>query len=98
MIAVFYTGCGVNPARATGPYVINGDVPGYFWIYWVGPALGAFIAAGIYKCFKFLGYETTNPGQDFDAPGKEIIGFLYRDEESAIAVNGGVAVQGFHGE
>lgn len=86
LTAVYYTGCGVNPARATGPYVVTGGWPGYFWIYWLGPFLGAFVAAGAFKMFKLLGYETANPGQD---SGDEVIGLLYRDEESALAANGG---------
>lgn len=86
LTAVYYTGCGVNPARATGPYVVTGGWPDYFWIYWLGPLLGAFVAAGAFKMFKLLGYETANPGQD---SGNEVIGLLYRDEESALAANGG---------
>jgi hypothetical protein len=46
--------------------------------------MGSFLAAGIYKLFKVLGYETANPGQD---GGKEVIGILYADEESALAAN-----------
>lgn len=34
------------------------------WIYWVGPFLGALLAAGFYKISKLLEYETVNPGQD----------------------------------
>lgn len=34
------------------------------WIYWVGPILGALLAAGFYKLAKLLEYETVNPGQD----------------------------------
>lgn len=37
------------------------------WIYWVGPILGAILAAGFYKFIKVLEYETVNPGQDDDA-------------------------------
>ncbi len=75
--------------------MINGSFPSYFWIYWIGPILGAFVAAAIYKAFKFLSYETSNPGQD---SGDEMIAFVYRDEESALAAHGGAAklVQ-FHG-
>lgn len=54
--------------------------------------MGAFVAAGIYKLFKGLGYETANPGQD---SGKEIVGLLYGDEESALAASGGVEVKCF---
>ncbi|KAL8955375.1 MAG: hypothetical protein Q9183_006677, partial [Haloplaca sp. 2 TL-2023] len=35
-------------------------------IYWLGPILGALLAAAFYKFIKTLEYETANPGQDFD--------------------------------
>ncbi|KAL8683423.1 MAG: hypothetical protein Q9186_000576 [Xanthomendoza sp. 1 TL-2023] len=35
-------------------------------IYWLGPILGALLAAGFYKLIKTLDFETANPGQDFD--------------------------------
>jgi aquaporin related protein len=47
--------------------------------------MGALVAAGIYKLFKRLRYESANPGQD---GGKEIIGLLYSDEASAVAARG----------
>ena len=46
--------------------MINGSFPGYHWIYWVGPFLGALLAVGFYKMVKGLEYETVNPGQDSD--------------------------------
>jgi aquaporin TIP len=42
------TGAAMNPARAFGPELI-GNFWGDAWIYWVGPAIGALIAA--------VGYE-----------------------------------------
>ncbi|KAN0105818.1 aquaporin-like protein [Hyaloscypha variabilis] len=92
MSAVYYTGCGVNPARAFGPDVVNAHFSTYHWIYWLGPFLGAFLAAGIYKLFKILGYETANPGQD---GGKEVVGLLYSDVESAVAASGEVQLRCF---
>jgi len=92
--AVYYTGCGVNPARAFGPDVVNGTFKPYHWIYWLGPFMGAFVAAGIYKLFKTLHYETANPGQD---SGNEVVGLLYNDEESALTANGRVELKSFHG-
>lgn len=66
LICVYYTGAGLNPARSFGPCVAARSFPDYHWIYWVGPALGAGIAFGIWKIFKLLDYETCNPGQDAD--------------------------------
>jgi aquaporin Z len=42
------TGAAMNPARAFGPELV-GDIWSQGWIYWIGPAIGALIAA--------LGYE-----------------------------------------
>lgn len=33
-------------------------------VYWLGPILGAIVAAGFYKFIKILEYETANPDQD----------------------------------
>lgn len=43
------TGAAMNPARAMGPMVISGFVPSYWYIYWIGPILGAAIAALVYR-------------------------------------------------
>ncbi|RYO78388.1 hypothetical protein DL766_009207 [Monosporascus sp. MC13-8B] len=69
LMGVYYTGGSLNPARSFGPCVVEG-FQGYHWIYWVGPILGALLAAGFYLFFKALEYETVNPGQDDvgDAP------------------------------
>ncbi|EGW34382.1 uncharacterized protein SPAPADRAFT_59805 [Spathaspora passalidarum NRRL Y-27907] len=64
MICIYYTGAGLNPARTFGPCVAARSFPNYHWIYWVGPFIGAVVAAAIYRLFKFLNYETCNPGQD----------------------------------
>ncbi|GAP93480.1 putative aquaporin rerated other eukaryote [Rosellinia necatrix] len=66
MMGIYYTGGSVNPARSFGPAVVTGSFPGYHWIYFVGPILGALLAAGFYKLLKALEYETVNPGQDYD--------------------------------
>ena len=42
------TGAAMNPARAFGPELAGNTWTGW-WIYWVGPGLGALVAA--------LGYE-----------------------------------------
>jgi aquaporin Z len=41
------TGAAMNPARAFGPELI-GNVWGQGWIYWLGPIVGALIAAFLY--------------------------------------------------
>ncbi|KAI9833351.1 MAG: hypothetical protein M1819_003746 [Sarea resinae] len=63
---VYFTGGSLNPTRSFGPAVIDRNFPGYHWIYWVGPILGALLASGFYKFCKMVEYETANPGQDLD--------------------------------
>ncbi|KAH5685726.1 hypothetical protein HBI21_005320 [Parastagonospora nodorum] len=64
MGGVFYTGGSLNPARSLGPAVASAQFNHYHWIYWVGPFLGAALAAGFYHFVKFFDYEQVNPGQD----------------------------------
>ena len=63
---IYYTGAGINPARAFGPDVVTGSFPGYHWIYWVGPFLGALLASSLWYLFETLRWKTVNPGQDYD--------------------------------
>ncbi|KAF7965499.1 hypothetical protein HWV62_43248 [Athelia sp. TMB] len=53
LLGVYYTGGSLNPARSFGPSVVLATFTHYRrladWIYWVGPLLGATIAAGFYK-------------------------------------------------
>jgi len=65
MTGVYFTGGSLNPARSFGPACIT-SFPGYHWIYWIGPGMGALLAYGFYELMKFGEYETANPGQDFD--------------------------------
>lgn len=37
-----------------------------FWIYFIGPTLGAVVAASIHGLLKALAYQSANPGQDGD--------------------------------
>lgn len=66
LTGVYFTGGSLNPARSFGPSVVNHTFNHYHWIYWLGPILGAIVAAGFYKFIKILEYETANPGQDND--------------------------------
>lgn len=61
---VYYTGGSLNPARSFGPCVASRTFEGYHWIYWIGPGLGALVAAGYYTFVKWFNYEEANPGQD----------------------------------
>lgn len=44
------TGAGLNPARWLGPAIASGNFDD-FWLYIVGPILGALAAAAVYKTF-----------------------------------------------
>jgi aquaporin related protein len=70
LLGVYYTGGSLNPARSFGPAVVLTTFERYHWIYWVGPALGATLAAGFYKMLKWLQYETVL-GPEADADGSE---------------------------
>ncbi|CAN8096191.1 unnamed protein product [Discula destructiva] len=61
---VFFTGGSLNPARSFGCAVAARAFPVYHWIYWLGPALGAALAAVYYRFVKWAHYEEANPGQD----------------------------------
>ncbi|ODO07194.1 aquaporin rerated protein, other eukaryote [Cryptococcus wingfieldii CBS 7118] len=64
IVGVYFTGGSLNPARSFGPAVVTHDFPGYHWIYWVGPCLGASLAAGFYRFLKWLEYETVLGPED----------------------------------
>ncbi|KAI2606712.1 aquaporin-like protein [Hypoxylon sp. NC1633] len=61
---VYYTGGSLNPARSLGCAVAAPSFPRDHWIYWIGPLLGALLAAGYYRLVKICHYEEANPGQD----------------------------------
>jgi len=70
---MYYTGAGVNPARAFAPDVITHHFPGYHWIYWVGPFLGSFVSAGFFFILEVFDWQSANPGQDYDDLETQIV-------------------------
>jgi aquaporin Z len=64
-IAIFaiggVSGGAVNPARAIGPAIVQGDFTDQ-WIYWVGPILGASLAALLYHHLLMRGDITPEAG------------------------------------
>lgn len=70
-LGVYYTGGSLNPARSFGCAVAGRSFPAYHWIYWLGPALGAALAAFYYRFVKWAHYEQANPGQDSDGGQQE---------------------------
>jgi|SRR5271157_1822515 len=46
-----FTGAAMNPARAMGPMLAGLFLPGYLYIYWVGPVAGAIVVGVLYRYF-----------------------------------------------
>ncbi|KAK9897270.1 aquaporin-like protein [Cystobasidium minutum MCA 4210] len=68
LAGIQYTGAAVNTARAFGPAVVTGDFIGSHWIYWLGPTMGAALAAGLYWIMVKVHYWNLTPGADAQAP------------------------------
>ena len=45
------SGASMNPARSLGPALVAG-VWSYYWIYWIGPILGATLGALAYEMIR----------------------------------------------
>ena len=56
-VAVPFTGASVNPARSFGPAIVTGEF-GDFWIYIVGPTVGALAVAFFWLFWKNLGDDS----------------------------------------
>ncbi|HEY6282397.1 MAG TPA: aquaporin [Nitrososphaerales archaeon] len=61
LVAGNLTGAAMNPARAFGPMVAAGFYPGYWFIYAVGPMVGALLAGLSYR-FMFENGATSRVG------------------------------------
>lgn len=47
-----FTGAAMNPARAMGPMLAGMYIPPYWYIYWIGPVVGALIVGVLYRYFE----------------------------------------------
>jgi glycerol uptake facilitator-like aquaporin len=46
----------MNPARSFGPALAAGEWANH-WVYWIGPIMGAVLAAVIYEVIYIRGHE-----------------------------------------
>jgi glycerol uptake facilitator-like aquaporin len=47
-LSLAVSGGSLNPARTIGPDIVAGSFP-YWWVYVVGPVVGAFLGAGLWE-------------------------------------------------
>lgn len=53
LISIPVTNTSVNPARSTGPALLEGGIAlQQLWLFWVAPVIGAAVAGFIYKTFE----------------------------------------------
>eukprot|EP00794_Sanderia_malayensis_P002954 gene2954-3405_t len=104
LMAIQYTGCGMNPARVLGPAVVKNIWPNYHWIYWAGPIAGGLLAGTFYALIFAFSEESTSGSVDITndyiverLPGLEATKgadngntFIYGESNSAGYVNSAV--------
>ena len=61
------TGGGVNPARALGPMIVSGELDD-FWIYIVGPLIGALLAAFV-AAYALRAFQMEQDNNDDEPTG-----------------------------
>jgi MIP family channel proteins len=54
------TGASLNPARSFGPAIASGNFEGLL-VYWIGPIIGAVVAALLYEMVFLRGEKPTSP-------------------------------------
>jgi len=57
LVAIFWTGGSLNPARSFGPNVVSWTWASTHWIYWAGPLLGSVIAVILLRVLQALTFE-----------------------------------------
>ena len=78
LVALPLTGASMNPARSFGPAIVA-NIWTDHWIYWLGPLIGAGVAALVYE-FVFLHRED---GGDGWCPGRQGHAHRRREQDRA---------------
>ncbi len=53
LISIPVTNTSVNPARSTGPALLEGGIAlQQLWLFWVAPLIGAAVAGMVYRWFE----------------------------------------------
>ena len=71
LFGVTITGASMNPARSFGPALVAWD-RGSHWIYWVGPGVGAGLAAVGYRRVFLSSIESVFEEAEFEEPDVEL--------------------------
>lgn len=60
LVAIFWTGGSLNPARSFGPNVVSWTWNSTHWIYWAGPLLGSLLAVVVLRVLQALAAEMSD--------------------------------------
>ena len=70
LFGITVTGASINTARSFGPALVAWEW-GYHWLYWIGPAVGAGLAAVGYRRVFLSDIESVFEEDEFVEPGVE---------------------------
>jgi aquaporin TIP len=97
MLAGFpLTGASMNPARSLGPAIFSNNM-GTYWIYIVGPLLGALVAALVYKLFT-VDFSCCTKVDDCGKPVLDECGRPLKECKRPLVDNCGNPIKDCHGK
>jgi MIP family channel proteins len=89
------TGASMNPARSLGPAIFSNNI-GTYWIYVVGPLLGALVAALVYKLFT-MDFSCCDKRDDCGKLVKDQCGRVLKECKRPVVDNCGKPVKDCNG-